>query len=201
MTKPTPKGRPSKLTETQWAEIGRRVAGGESMRSLAKEFDVGVARISERFSKRVPQLKALANTLATVEGEIENLSVSEQTTVRHLADELKIIAVNVAKVARIGSDTAAKLHEKANKMVSKVVRPDGTVDQMTLMNISGLTITANKAAAPALRLATAREDPPDPSENKGTGGGVLVAPGSIAPADWDDVVRESQALLKEGKVG
>ena len=150
-------GRPSKLSDRQWAEIGRRLANGETTRALAKEFGVGAATVSGRFSERVPKLKSLANSLASVEREVECLPVSEQATVRSLADQLKAIGSNLARAARAGSDTAAQLAEMANGKVKGLLQEDGKVDQVALLNISDLTMVANRAATPALRLVAASQ--------------------------------------------
>lgn len=155
-------GRPSKLSDRQWAEVGRRLAGGESSRKLAKEFKVGATTISERFSARVPKLKALAASLASTEQEVERLPVSEQVTVRTLADQLKAIGNNLARAARAGSDTAAQLAEMANGKVKGLLQDGGRVDPVELMDISSLTQVANRAAVPALRLVAASQGtPPD----------------------------------------
>ena len=84
-------GRPSKLDERQRAEIQRRLAvGGEgnSVTELAAEFRVGKATISRWFSKRTETVQTLASTLATTERAIEALPVSEQVSIRTLADQL-----------------------------------------------------------------------------------------------------------------
>ena len=83
------KGRPPKLDDRQWAEIGRRLVHGESMRKLSKEFGIGTSRISERFSERVHKLQAIASKLAYAENAMTDLPVSEQVTVRSLADQMK----------------------------------------------------------------------------------------------------------------
>ena len=113
-------GRPSKLSDRQWAEIGRRLAGGESTRKLGKEFGVAGNTISERFSERVPKLKALAASLASTEREVELLPVTEQCTVRNLADQLKQIAGSLASAARHGADTADRLAEMANRKTRRM---------------------------------------------------------------------------------
>lgn len=139
-------GRPSKLTDKQWGEIGRRLAKGESMRALAKEFKVGVARISERFSERVPELRELAGTMATVETAFEKLPVSEQVTVRSLTDQYKGIQADYTETAANGAKTAAHLSRLA---LAKASRLTEDADMEDLRGVAALSATANKALQPA----------------------------------------------------
>ena len=55
-------GRPSKLTDKQWAEIEKRLLAGESQGKLAKEFKVARSAISDRFSDRLKSVKTVALT-------------------------------------------------------------------------------------------------------------------------------------------
>ena len=156
--------RPSALSDRQWAEIGRRLAGPnpESMRKLAKEFGVGVATISERFSERVPKLKALANTLASAEREVERLPVSEQVAVRSLADQLKAIGNGLANVAGSGIRTAEKLSALAEAKATKLTATS-TRDQVG--DVVALQEGANRAVATGMAIMAANKPKDAPSED------------------------------------
>ena len=155
--------RRSKLSDSQWAEIQRRLLSGEGTRALAKEFGVGAARVSERFSEHVPKLKNLANQLATVEDAVQKLPVPEQAAVRNLADNLRGIFNGVARAVRAGADTAAILHEQAEERAKSIMRaePDEAghlVDSAVRSDVTDLQIMGNRALSPALRLVIANRD-------------------------------------------
>ena len=59
-------GRPSKLTDKQWGEIGRRLASGEPTNALAREYKVSKATVSEQCSviSLVDQMKGIQNDYA-----------------------------------------------------------------------------------------------------------------------------------------
>ena len=160
-------GRPSKLSDRQWAEIGRRLAGGESTRKLGKEFGVAGNTISERFSERVPKLKALAASLASTEREVELLPVTEQCTVRNLADQLKQIAGSLASAARHGADTADRLAEMANRKTRRMdpAKPDPedvrTVAALTAVSTAAANIGVNLMAANKGAVPIAPDDAQD----------------------------------------
>ena len=168
MSKP-PKGpgRPSKLDDRQWAEIGRRYAAGESARKLAEEYPISEASIRLRFSAQREKIQIVANKLASAELEVSAMPIAAQMSVRSLADQLKAIGGNLASAARFGSATAAELAELAHGKVKDVKDKDGKVDPVVLSDISALTQVANRAATPAFRLVAAsqgREVPPDPQD-------------------------------------
>ena len=150
-------GRPSKLDERQRAEIQRRLAvGGEgnSVTELAAEFRVGKATISRWFSKRTETVQTLANTLATTERAIEALPVSEQVSIRTLADQLKGIQNSVANVAAAGARTADRLQQLAEGKAKKLGDMSTSED---LKPIAALVATANEAVKPALTLVQAQK--------------------------------------------
>lgn len=147
-------GRPSKLTDKQWGEIGRRLANGESNRALAKEYKIAVSTISERFSERVPEIKELAQAIATTERAFERLPVSEQCSVRKLADQLKDIQDDYAETAANGAKTAAHLSRLARAKASRLTEDALAED---LRGVAALSETANKALQPASNLIAANK--------------------------------------------
>lgn len=147
-------GRPSKLDDRQWAEIGRRIAMGEGVTALAKEFKVSKTVISERFSKRKETIKTLANTLATVEVEIEALPVNEQCSVRTMADQLKSISDRLATAANHGAFVASRMAEIAAHQ-AKSLKNDAEPDAMR--PVVAAMETANKASTIGMGLLAANK--------------------------------------------
>jgi hypothetical protein len=158
-------GRPSKLDERQWAEIGRRLAQGEKAADLAKEFKVSRPTIVGRFSNKVSEIRSVANALASAEMAIERMPVSDAMSVRALADSLKQVGGNLVRAAKAGSDTSALLAEIANQKAARVVGEDGKVDGATIAEIAVLTEASNSAAKPALKLVTSSTSPAKANES------------------------------------
>jgi hypothetical protein len=137
-------GRPGKLTDWQWGEIGRRLANGETTTALAKEFKVSKSLVSGRFSNKVEALKSLASQIVEVECAYERLPVSEQCSVRTIADHLKAIGNNLATAANFGTASAARLAEIAHGKVAKLDAEQPDPDE--LKGIAALTAVSNAAA-------------------------------------------------------
>ncbi|RZL66414.1 MAG: Hin recombinase [Variovorax sp.] len=64
-------GRPSKLSDKQWEQIGRRIVAGEKPSALAKEFKVSHATVSERFSESGGKVKSVANQILAAEDSLK----------------------------------------------------------------------------------------------------------------------------------
>ena len=153
-------GRPSKLDDRQKAEIGRRLAAGESGRKLAKEFRVSEGTIRANITTHPSEIRNVAERLAAVETEVAALPVSTQTSVRTLADQLKGISSNVASAALAGSKTATRLATLANEKAEAM-----GVDLKDLPAIAALGKTANEAAGLAMGLLNANKgNAPTPDE-------------------------------------
>lgn len=54
-------GRKSKLTDKQWAEVGRRLLEGEASASIAKDFPVTPTAIRQRKTFATDPVKAVAD--------------------------------------------------------------------------------------------------------------------------------------------
>ena len=150
-------GRPSKLTPTQWDEIGRRRAG-ERDSALAKEFGVAQSQISRRFShESQTQIRKVAQELAA-------LPVKDHSAAVTLADELRAISSHLAAGARYGSATAHRLQALAHSEVQKLADDDplGATDDgnglEVLKGVNALTRSANDAASMGLNLLNANKD-------------------------------------------
>lgn len=145
-------GRPSKLTPTQWDEIGRRLAGGETAANLAREFDVSHTVVSRRFS-HVSQTK-----VAALAKELAALPVKDHSAVVTLADELRSISTHLAAAARYGSATAHRLQALAHGEVQKIDDANPLESVEALKGVHALTRLANDAAATGLNLLNANKD-------------------------------------------
>ena len=153
-------GRPSKLTDHQRAEILRRMATGESTRSLAREFGVAESTLRGNLSAQVPKIRNIANKMVSAEKELAKMPVSAQVATRTFADHLRAINDNVAMAVRASSESAAFLavaaKDRAREAILDEARPDGRrVDPIAQMEADGLQIATNRALSPAMRLIAA----------------------------------------------
>lgn len=189
-------GRHKVLTDFQAAEVQRRMAAGEPTRAIARDFPVSETTLRRNFSSRTEKIKSVASKLVAVEGELADMDVPSQVAVRSLADNMKAMAGNLARLARAGSATAVQLAELAQDRAKgvKLKEPkDGSrVDKAVLDDVNALNFAAGRAAAPALRLAAiaqGRELPPEDPE-----GGDDIAAYTDAQLDY----LESLGEEKEG---
>ena len=151
--------RPSKLSPDQRAEIARRLAAGEGLRALAREFDVGPATISRlSVSEQPEQIRAVAKQVAAAQTALAALPVAQQYTALNLAEKLRNISSSLASAAELGAATAHRLHALANSEVSKVddAEPMASID--SLRNVGVLTKLANDSSHIALNLLAANKD-------------------------------------------
>jgi hypothetical protein len=152
--------RPSKLTDKQWETIGKRLLAGESASALAREFGVGKATISERFSERVKKVKDVAKQIVATETALECLNVSEQIAARSLADDLKSISTHLAGAAKFGAMTAHRLSGIAQSKALEIddAAPLNDESLESLKGIAVLTRMANGSAEIGLNLLRANKD-------------------------------------------
>lgn len=154
-------GRPSKLSEKQWEDIGKRLLKGESVRKLAREYKVSPSTVQERFSERNKEIKRVADQLSKAEIALSVLPISEQISVRTLADELKAVSSHLASAARYGSMTAHRLSGIAHAETDKIDMTSPLGDIEALKGISALTKMANEAAGIGLNLIRANQETVD----------------------------------------
>lgn len=156
-------GRPSKLTDAQWEQIGKRLLAGESSASLAREFGVSKAAISGRFSERTTKIKSVANQIVETERALSFLNVSEQLAARSLADDLKAISDHLAGAARYGAATAHRLsgiaHNKVAEIDDSMPLDENGVE--TLKSVAVLTRMANSSSEIAINLLRANKETVD----------------------------------------
>lgn len=153
--------RPSKLTEKQWAEIGRRLAKGEKVRNLAKEFGVGPATVSERFSERLETIKTLAKKVVRTQQEmdeteaaIKRLPISEQCSVMSLADDMKAIAYNMTAGSKIAAENYQILQARQRKALNDL-SDDPTQEELRV--VKDLSEICNLTAKVPVALMTTKQ--------------------------------------------
>ncbi|SEL12353.1 Helix-turn-helix domain of resolvase [Roseateles sp. YR242] len=153
-------GRPSKLTEQQWAEIQKRLLAGEKAADLAREFKVSKTRISERFSERNGTVKAVANQIVEADAALRRLPVTEQIAALTLADELKAISKHLASAAKYGAATAHRLSGIAHAKVQEIddAAPLDDESRGALRDVAVLTKLANDSAEIPMSLLQANKD-------------------------------------------
>ncbi len=145
-------GRPSKLTERQWADIERRHLAGESVQKLAKEYKIGIQTVRDRVTVRTNTIKTLSNQLSAVERKIEELPLAVQVSVRTLTDRLKSISEHAASAAEYGMMTSHRLSMLAHSEVQKIDEEDPLKSIESLKGINALTELSNKSAQIGLTL-------------------------------------------------
>lgn len=167
--------RPSKLSPDQWAQIERRLAGGEKVRDLASEFGVNASAISRRFPQQAQQrVQAVAQQLAVAQSALAELPVGQQAIAVSLADKLRNISASLASAAELGAKTAHRLQSLANTEVAKVddAEPFASID--SLKSVGVLTKLANDSASIALNLLAANKE--SVKNLNGEGPSDLMAP-------------------------
>jgi hypothetical protein len=145
-------GRPSKLTESQWHELGERLSGGETAASLSREYGVSQTTISQRFSKfPKDEIREVAERLAVMPVQASQATIN-------LADTLRAMNNSAARAGQFGLASAARLQELAHSEVQKIPA-DAPLEHMeTLKGVAALTRTANDAAAMGLTMLNANRE-------------------------------------------
>ncbi|MDE2107466.1 MAG: Hin recombinase [Patescibacteria group bacterium] len=151
-------GRKSKLTESQWVEIERRVIAGETYRALAKEFGVGWSTIGKRVSAQTKEIKAVAEQIVSTERRIMALPIGAQITAQNLAAKLRAISDNLASAAHYGAMTAHRLSGLAHGQLDKIDDASPLQSADTLKGVAVLTKMANEASTIPLNLLAANKE-------------------------------------------
>lgn len=160
--------RPSKLTEKQWIEITDRVARGESIRALSREFGIAESSIRERVSDTARKIKDVANQMVATEVAFKALPVTAQIIAHNLADELKQISMHLASAAKYGAATAHRLNGIAHDQVGKIDDAEPERSMESLQRIAVLSKIANSSAEIGLKLLAANKDIATPDETPPT---------------------------------
>lgn len=159
--KPKPQGRPPKLDDRQKGEIGRRLASGEKAADLIRELKkkhgitISRSRFSELFSDKIDGIQQLATELSSIEQKVSSLPLSEQCSIRTLADQMKEIGGNLMRAAGHSSKTVETLSDIASRQALKLNRDDP--DMEAVAKISQITFTGNRSSEIAMALATGKQ--------------------------------------------
>lgn len=153
-------GRPSKLTDAQWAEVHQRIIKGEKPADLAREYGVSKTRISARFSGRFETVQAVANQILSAETALKALPVSEQVQAISILDDLRALSHHLTGAAKFGAATAHRLNGIAHAKVQEIddAAPLGAESMETLKSVAVLTKIANDSATIGLNLLAANKE-------------------------------------------
>lgn len=156
-------GRHSKLTEAQWAQVGRRLLAGEGARALGREFGVSDAAIRQRFSTQHNAVKTVANQLVAAEVAFKALPIASQIDAHNLVDQLRSISVHLAGAANFGAATAHRLSGIAHGKVALIddAAPVSAESMETLKGIAVLTRMANESSEIGINLLRANKEKVD----------------------------------------
>ena len=150
--------RPSVITDKQWKDIEARVLNGESMRAIAREYNVSEGVIRKRINTQTKPVKEIANQLARAELALEALPINTQVKVRSLADELKDISHHIASAARYGAMTAHRLAGMANSQLDMIDETDPFTSVDAMKSVNALTSMANEAGKTAIQLLNTNKE-------------------------------------------
>jgi len=150
--------RPSKLTPAQWAEVERRLAEGEGVSALAREFGVGKSTISGRVSGQSERVREVAHQVAAAQSALATLPVAQQHTALNLADKLRNISSSMAAAAELGAKTAHRLHALANDQAAKIDDADPLKNRDALQGVAALLKLGNEAGVLPSNLISANRD-------------------------------------------
>ena len=160
--------RPSKLSDKQRSEIQRRHLKGETTRSLAREYKVSQASVAALVSGRTETIQTLAVSIARDEAAFDALPVSDQVSVRTIADELKGIQSNLTSAAHSNARTSAHLAKVAEKMAQRI-SPDSEPEDMRPA-VAAIE-ASNRAGSMGVSLLTANK-----GKTEDTGITVVASP-------------------------
>lgn len=162
-------GRPSKLTTEQWRDVEMRLAAGEGVVDLAREYGVSHAAISHRVSNGGRAVRMAAQTVAeaadtreVADALIGALEPYQREMAMTLADQLRGISTDVAHAAADGARTGRRLHALARVQAERM-QVGGDIEE--LRTVGALAKIGNEALSPALALLAAhRSEAPAPVE-------------------------------------
>lgn len=172
-------GRPSKLSDSQWAEVAKRLVAGEKAADLAREFGISKTAISVRVSKRAETIQEVAQKIVETERALGQLEVADQLVVVNLASKLRAMSEDLVDAGSMGAKTALKLHAIAHQQISTIdVRAKLTPEAIEVVkSVAAISRTANEASAIGVGLMTNQKKTVEKSihdELPSVGGGVMA---------------------------
>lgn len=152
--------RPSKLSEKQWIEVTDRVANGESMRALSREFKVSEAAIRQQVSTHAKLIKDVANQMVAADVAFKSLPVTSQVIAHNLADQLRMMSSHIASAANNGAAIANRLSGMAAKHTDLIDDADlnSEVSVNAIKTVNAIMRTANESGSLAIDLLKANKD-------------------------------------------
>jgi len=163
-------GRKSKLTESQWIEIEKRLITGEPRRALAREYDVSESAIRLRLSAQVEKVKEVTYQLVEAHRNLQSLPMQSQITAQANAAKLLALGNHLLTAAERGAATASTLSNIANRRAEALgdtldeTVPLDDVAMQDLKGIAVLTRISNESSEIGLNLIKANKEAVMPSE-------------------------------------
>lgn len=162
-------GRPSILTDDQWAEIARRQLAGESVRSLSREFKIAEAAIRNYLKRRAhpAHVREVAHMLndahdatKAAQTALHALPLPEQAAAMNLAHKLRSISEAAASMAETSARSSIRLAHLANTEVQKIDDADPMAEGSAAHLRAHVVLqeAANRAITPAMNLLAANRD-------------------------------------------
>jgi biotin operon repressor len=153
-------GRKSSLTESQWADIAKRLLHGETGRALSREFGISETAIRKRIGSQTKQIKDVANQILATESAFKALPISSQISAQSLADELRAISMHLAGAGKFGAATAHRLSGIAHGKVIEIddSSPLNEESMESLKGIAVLTKMANESSQIGINLLAANKE-------------------------------------------
>ena len=150
--------KPSRLSDTQWAEIEKKNLEGVPVRQLAREYNIAEGQIRRRITAQVKNIKSVANSIVYAQTELEKLPLTAQITAQTLAFKLKAMSDNLASAASHGAATAHRLSALANIEASKIDDANILNSGEAMTGIAKLTALANESSKIAISLLNANKE-------------------------------------------
>ena len=148
-------------------EIERRVAEGESVSAIAREFKLAESTIRERVTVRARKIKQVADQIVKTEQALAALPISARLSAVGLSQKLLVISQNLATVAELQTGTSLRLAQLANEQAQKIDDAEPANSTGTMVIVDGLNKMANEAAKTGLNLLAANKGM-QPEEPNGT---------------------------------
>lgn len=174
-------GRKSALTEKQWQAIEKRILDGESVRPLAREFEISEAAIRKRLGARTKDIKTVANQMVAAETAFAALPIGAQIGARTMADRMKAMMLSMTSAGESAAGIVQRATQIANVQMQKVDDADPFSDESvkTLKGVSFLMSLATDSAEIPMGLIRAAKDLAIGDSGKGDQGqpeGIPAAP-------------------------
>jgi len=152
---------PRKIDDKTQADILRRIAEGEPLRSIAKDTGIPESTIRTRFSRVSAQVKSVANQMVEAEREFSALPIPAQSVASEMAARIRYLSDVTTAVATRGAAVAEIMMAEAERR-GRNIDPTSDVDELAA--VSGCVRTATEAVKPALTLLAMHKESvkPDP---------------------------------------